>query len=88
MLRVLSLPRARAVSALRNTGALRGTTISPAVTTSPLPHSVPVMATITVTGGKLNVPNDPTIPFIEGDGTGPDIWKVNRVMLHAQLQPN
>ncbi|MEI9955029.1 MAG: hypothetical protein WDM90_01635 [Ferruginibacter sp.] len=25
--------------------------------------------------GKLNVPNNPTIPFIEGDGIGPDIWK-------------
>ncbi len=24
--------------------------------------------------GKLNVPNEPIIPFIEGDGTGPDIW--------------
>ena len=24
---------------------------------------------------KLSVPNDPTIPFIEGDGIGPDIWK-------------
>jgi isocitrate dehydrogenase len=26
--------------------------------------------------GKLNVPNNPTIPFIEGDGIGPEIWKV------------
>ncbi len=31
--------------------------------------------------GKLNVPNDPIIPFIEGDGTGPDIWRASvRVM--------
>ncbi len=29
---------------------------------------------ITSDNGKLNVPNDPIIPFIEGDGTGPDIW--------------
>ncbi len=29
---------------------------------------------ITVTNGKLNVPDNPIIPFIEGDGTGPDIW--------------
>ncbi|TGE13997.1 NADP-dependent isocitrate dehydrogenase [Hymenobacter elongatus] len=29
---------------------------------------------ITVKGGKLNVPDQPIIPFIEGDGTGPDIW--------------
>jgi len=29
---------------------------------------------ITVTDGTLNVPNSPIIPFIIGDGTGPDIW--------------
>lgn len=29
---------------------------------------------ITISNGKLNVPNDPVIPFIEGDGIGPDIW--------------
>ncbi len=29
---------------------------------------------ITIEKGKLNVPNYPIIPFIEGDGTGPDIW--------------
>ncbi|MBX3366902.1 MAG: isocitrate dehydrogenase (NADP(+)) [Phycisphaeraceae bacterium] len=32
---------------------------------------------ITMSGGKLNVPNDPIIPFIEGDGTGPDIWRAS-----------
>src|SRR6187549_4306358 len=30
---------------------------------------------ISISNGKLNVPDNPTIPFIEGDGTGPDIWK-------------
>ena len=29
---------------------------------------------ITIQNGHLKVPNDPIIPFIEGDGTGPDIW--------------
>jgi isocitrate dehydrogenase len=29
---------------------------------------------ITFTNGKVNVPDKPVIPFIEGDGTGPDIW--------------
>ena len=29
---------------------------------------------ITINNGVLNVPNDPVIPFIEGDGIGPDIW--------------
>src|SRR3954467_3807609 len=33
--------------------------------------------TITMSGGKLSVPNDPIIPFIEGDGTGPDIWRAS-----------
>ncbi|MGD9583565.1 MAG: NADP-dependent isocitrate dehydrogenase [Lysobacterales bacterium] len=32
-------------------------------------------AKITISDGKLNVPNNPIIPFIEGDGTGPDIWR-------------
>jgi len=29
---------------------------------------------ITVRNGKLTVPDNPIVPFIEGDGTGPDIW--------------
>ena len=32
---------------------------------------------ITISGGKLNVPDRPIIPFIEGDGTGPDIWRAS-----------
>jgi isocitrate dehydrogenase len=32
---------------------------------------------ITLAGGKLNVPDRPIIPFIEGDGTGPDIWRAS-----------
>jgi len=36
------------------------------------------------TDGSLNVPDHPTIPFIEGDGIGPDIWQASRlVMDHA-----
>jgi isocitrate dehydrogenase len=36
---------------------------------------------ISMKSGKLCVPNDPIIPFIEGDGTGPDIWRASvRVM--------
>jgi isocitrate dehydrogenase len=38
-------------------------------------------AKIAIAGGKLNVPDQPIIPFIEGDGTGPDIWRASvRVM--------
>ena len=37
--------------------------------------------TITINAGNLNVPDHPVIPFIEGDGTGPDIWRASvRVM--------
>src|SRR5438094_9849174 len=32
---------------------------------------------ITLTSGKLNIPDEPIIPFIEGDGTGPDIWRAS-----------
>jgi len=32
---------------------------------------------ITISNGKLNVPDHPVLPFIEGDGTGPDIWKAS-----------
>ena len=38
-------------------------------------------ATITISAGKLTVPDHPIVPFIEGDGTGPDIWRASvRVM--------
>ena len=30
---------------------------------------------ITFENGQLLVPDNPVIPFIEGDGTGPDIWR-------------
>lgn len=33
---------------------------------------------ISISNGKLNVPDNPTIPYIEGDGTGIDIWPVSR----------
>jgi isocitrate dehydrogenase len=34
-------------------------------------------AKITIEGGRLRVPDEPIIPFIEGDGTGPDIWRAS-----------
>ena len=42
--------------------------------------------TITITDGKLNVPNNPIIPFIEGDGTGPDIWAASKRVLDAAVE--
>jgi len=41
---------------------------------------------ITVQNGVLNVPNYPIIPFIEGDGTGPDIWAASSRVLDAAVE--
>lgn len=40
---------------------------------------------ITISNGKLNVPNDPILPFIEGDGIGPDIWAAASRVLDAAV---
>lgn len=40
---------------------------------------------ITIQDGKLQVPNHPVIPFIEGDGTGRDIWKASKRVLDAAV---
>jgi isocitrate dehydrogenase len=36
--------------------------------------------------GRLNVPDHPTIPFIEGDGIGPDIWRATRMVIDAAVE--
>ena len=41
---------------------------------------------ITVDNGVLKVPNNPIIPFIEGDGTGRDIWKASKRVLDAAVK--
>lgn len=41
---------------------------------------------ITVKNGVLNVPNNPVVPFIEGDGTGPDIWAASYRVLDAAVE--
>ena len=41
---------------------------------------------ITIKNGKLNVPDRPTIPFIEGDGTGPDIWRASQLVFDAAVE--
>src|SRR5574342_28207 len=41
---------------------------------------------ITLTGGKLNVPDRPIIPFIEGDGTGRDIWRASVRVMDAAVE--
>ena len=42
-------------------------------------------AKITIKGGKLSVPDNPIIPYIEGDGTGPDIWRSSVRVLDAAV---
>lgn len=41
---------------------------------------------ITIKNGKLNVPDQPTIPFIEGDGIGPDIWRASQRVFDAAVE--
>ncbi len=43
-------------------------------------------AKITVENGDLNVPNNPIIPFIEGDGIGPDIWRAAVRVLDSAVE--
>ncbi len=38
--------------------------------------------------GKLDVPDNPIIPFIEGDGIGPDIWRVTKKVIDAAVEKN
>ena len=37
-------------------------------------------------GGLMQVPDNPIIPFIEGDGTGRDIWKASRRVFDAAVE--
>jgi isocitrate dehydrogenase len=41
---------------------------------------------ITISAGKLNVPDNPTIPFIEGDGTGIDIWPASKHVFDSAVE--
>jgi isocitrate dehydrogenase len=41
---------------------------------------------IKISNGKLIVPENPVIPFIEGDGTGPDIWRASVRVFDAAVQ--
>lgn len=42
--------------------------------------------TIQMNGNELQVPDRPIIPFVEGDGTGPDIWKASQAVLDAAVE--
>jgi isocitrate dehydrogenase len=46
----------------------------------------PAGGKITISGGRLQVPDDPVLPFIEGDGTGPDIWRAAARVFAAAVE--
>ena len=50
-------------------------------------HAAPTQGEkITISNGQLTVPNQPVIPFIRGDGTGPDIWASSVRVLDAAVE--
>ena len=54
----------------------------------PVPNRSPAQtgARITIQSGKLSVPDHPIVPYIEGDGTGPDIWRASERVFDAAVQ--
>src|SRR3989449_2513064 len=46
----------------------------------------PAGGKISIQNGKLNVPDNPVLPFIRGDGTGPDIWAASERVFDAAVQ--
>jgi len=46
----------------------------------------PTGGKISIRNGKLNVPDNPILPFIRGDGTGPDIWAASVRVFDAAVQ--
>jgi isocitrate dehydrogenase len=48
--------------------------------------SVPAGEKISITAGKLRVPSNPIVPFIRGDGTGPDIWTASQHVFDAAVE--
>src|SRR2546428_10355692 len=53
---------------------------------SPAPQVPKNGKAITISGGRLAVPDQPILPFIEGDGTGPDIWRASQRVLDAAVE--
>ena len=54
-----------------------------------MPYTVvtaPAGGKISIANGKLSVPDNPVIPFIRGDGTGPDIWAASQRVFDAAVQ--
>src|SRR4029079_12425853 len=47
---------------------------------------IPAGEKISISHGKLQVPDHPIVPVIEGDGTGPDIWHASVRVLDAAVE--
>ena len=47
--------------------------------------TVPSGEKVSISGGKLQVPSNPILPFIRGDGTGPDIWSASERVFDAAV---
>jgi isocitrate dehydrogenase len=47
--------------------------------------TVPPGDQLAIQNGKLNVPEHPILPFIRGDGTGPDIWRASQLVFDAAV---
>src|SRR4051794_17603799 len=47
---------------------------------------VPAGSPITISNAKLSVPDQPIVPYIEGDGTGPDIWRASVRVFDAAVE--
>ena len=48
--------------------------------------TVPAGEKVTIANGNLHVPDHPIIPFIRGDGTGPDIWAASVRVFEAAVE--
>jgi isocitrate dehydrogenase len=55
----------------------------PTFNNQPVP---PGGAAITFSNGRFSVPDNPVIPYIEGDGTGRDIWKASQLVFDAAVK--
>ena len=55
-------------------------------TVSNPPKAPPGGEAISMRDGRLQVPVTPIIPFIEGDGTGPDIWRASQLVFDGAVE--
>src|SRR5262249_16111380 len=74
----------------RSARRLRWRARSPERRNDPIPRSCAMSVVegeaIRLKGGRLEVPSHPVIPFIEGDGTGPDIWRASVRVFDAAVE--